>query len=65
MIIADTSHLMIAIDQHLRRIDDNTPQDMVMMQEDESLAMKATKTIIGYLPLQGWQVHIKRTFLIR
>ena len=65
MIIADTSHLMIAVDQHLPRIFDDTPQDMVMMQEDESLDMKATNTIIGCLPLQGWQVHIKRTFLIR
>ncbi|KAK1602022.1 hypothetical protein QYE76_027127 [Lolium multiflorum] len=40
MIIADTSHLMFAIDQHLPRIFDDTPQDMVMMQEDESLNMK-------------------------
>ncbi|KAK1617418.1 hypothetical protein QYE76_022935 [Lolium multiflorum] len=40
MIIADTSHLMFAIDQHLPRIFDDTPQDMVMMQEDESLDMK-------------------------
>ena len=65
MIIADTSPLMIAIDKHPPRIFDDTPQDMVMMQEDESLDMKATNTIIGCLPLQGWQVHIKRTFLIR
>ena len=56
MIVTDTCHLMIVID---------TPQDMVMMQEDEILDMKATNTIIGYLPLQWWQVHIKRTFLIR
>ena len=40
MIIADTSHLMFAIDQHLPRIFDDTPQDMVMMQEYESLDMK-------------------------
>ncbi|KAK1602120.1 hypothetical protein QYE76_017163 [Lolium multiflorum] len=40
MIIADTSHLMFAINQHLPRIFDDTPQDMVMMQEDESLNMK-------------------------
>ncbi|KAK1681404.1 hypothetical protein QYE76_042252 [Lolium multiflorum] len=40
MIIADTSHLMFAINQHLPRIFDDTPQDMVMMQEDESLDMK-------------------------
>ncbi|KAK1628073.1 hypothetical protein QYE76_002388 [Lolium multiflorum] len=40
MIIADTSHLMFAIDQHLPRIFDDTPQDMVMMQEDENLDMK-------------------------
>ncbi|KAK1608537.1 hypothetical protein QYE76_032210 [Lolium multiflorum] len=65
MIIDDTSHPMIAIDQHLPRIFDDTPQAMVMMREDESLNMTATNTIIGCLPLQGWQVHIKRTFLIR
>ena len=40
MIIANTSHLMFAIDQHLLRIFDDTPQDMVMMQEDGSLDMK-------------------------
>ncbi|KAK1602087.1 hypothetical protein QYE76_017130 [Lolium multiflorum] len=40
MIIADTSHLMFAINQHLPRIFDDTPQDMVMMQEDENLDMK-------------------------
>ncbi|KAK1680964.1 hypothetical protein QYE76_041812 [Lolium multiflorum] len=40
MIIADTSHLMFAIDPHLPRIFDDTPQDMVMMQEYESLDMK-------------------------
>ncbi|KAK1595905.1 hypothetical protein QYE76_018327 [Lolium multiflorum] len=40
MIIADTSHLMFAIDQHLPRIFDDTPQDMVMIQEDENLDMK-------------------------
>ena len=65
MIVADTSHLMIAIDHHLPRIFDDTHQDMVMRHEDESLDMKATNTIIGCLPLQGWQVHIKHTFLIR
>jgi hypothetical protein len=40
MTVADTSHLMIAIDQSIPRIFDDTPQDMVMMQEDESLDMK-------------------------
>ncbi|KAK1681448.1 hypothetical protein QYE76_042296 [Lolium multiflorum] len=40
MIIADTSHLMFAIDQHIPRILDDTPQDMVMIQEDENLDMK-------------------------
>ncbi|KAK1681465.1 hypothetical protein QYE76_042313 [Lolium multiflorum] len=40
MTVADTSHLMFAIDQHLPRIFDDTPQDMVMIQEDENLDMK-------------------------
>ncbi|KAK1628066.1 hypothetical protein QYE76_002381 [Lolium multiflorum] len=61
MTFADTSHLMIAIDHHLPRIFDDTHQDMVMRHEDESLDMKATNTIIGCLPLQGWRGHIKRT----
>src|SRR5215218_5246927 len=39
-IVIDTSHLMFAINQHLPRIFDDTPQDMVMMQEDENLDMK-------------------------
>ncbi|KAK1615124.1 hypothetical protein QYE76_020641 [Lolium multiflorum] len=65
MTFADTSHLMIAIDHHLPRIFDDTHQDMVMRHEDESLDMKATNTIIGCLPLQGWRGHIKRTSLVR
>ena len=65
MIIADKSHPMSAIGQHLPRIFDDTPQAMVMMRDDESLNMTATNTIIGCLPLQGWKVHIKHTFLIR
>ncbi|KAK1602018.1 hypothetical protein QYE76_027123 [Lolium multiflorum] len=40
MIVVDHHHLMFAINQHLPRIFDDTPQDMVMMQEDESLDMK-------------------------
>ncbi|KAK1569828.1 hypothetical protein QYE76_016669 [Lolium multiflorum] len=64
MSFAATSHFMIAIDQHLPRIFDDTHQDMVMRQEDESLDMKATNTIIGCLPLQGWSLDMK-TFLIR
>jgi hypothetical protein len=65
MSFAATSHFMIAIDQHLPRVFDDTTQAMVMMHEDESLDMKATNTMIGCLPLQGWQVHIEHTFLIR
>ena len=65
MSFAATSHFMIAIDQHPPRIFDDTHQDMVMKHDDESLYMKATNTIIGCLPLQGWRGHIKKTFLIR
>ncbi|KAK1681440.1 hypothetical protein QYE76_042288 [Lolium multiflorum] len=50
MAFADTSHLMIAIDHHLPRIFDDTHQDMVMRQEDESLDMK-TFLIRRLLPL--------------
>jgi hypothetical protein len=53
MSFAATSHFMIAIDQHLPRVFDDTTQAMVMMHEDESLDMKATNTLIGCLPLQG------------
>jgi hypothetical protein len=53
MSFAATSHFMIAIDQHLPRVFDDTNQAMVMMHEDESLDMKATNTLIGCLPLQG------------
>ena len=56
MIVTDTCHLMIFID---------TPQIMVMIREDDIHDMKATHIIIGCVPLQWWQVHIKRTFLIR
>jgi hypothetical protein len=52
MIIADTNHLMIAIDKHPPRIFDDTPRDIVMMREDESLDMKETHTILGCLLLQ-------------
>jgi hypothetical protein len=65
MSFAATSHFMIAIDQHPPRIFDDPHQDMVMKHDDESLDMKATNTMIGCLPLQGWQVHIEHTFLIR
>ncbi|KAK1652305.1 hypothetical protein QYE76_070110 [Lolium multiflorum] len=44
MSFAATSHFMIAIDQHLPRVFDDTTQAMVMMHEDESLDMKATST---------------------
>ncbi|KAK1682557.1 hypothetical protein QYE76_043405 [Lolium multiflorum] len=65
MSFAATSHFMIAIDQHLPRVFDDTTQAMVMMHEDESLDMKATNTIIGCPLLQGRQVHIAHTFLMR
>jgi hypothetical protein len=65
MSFAAISHFMIAIDHHLPRVFDDTTQAMVMMHEDEILDMKATNTMIGRLPLQGWQVHIEHTFLIR
>ncbi|KAK1579641.1 hypothetical protein QYE76_016619, partial [Lolium multiflorum] len=52
MSFAATSHFMIAIDQHPPRIFDDTYQDMVMMHDDESLDMKAAKTLY-FDELQG------------
>ncbi|KAK1681163.1 hypothetical protein QYE76_042011 [Lolium multiflorum] len=64
-IVVDHHHLMVYIGIRPHMIIDDTHQYMVMRQEDESLDMKATNTIIGCLPLQGWRGHIKKTFLIR
>ncbi|KAK1665730.1 hypothetical protein QYE76_053889 [Lolium multiflorum] len=63
MIVVDHHHLMVYIDILPHMIFDDTTQDMVMRQEDESLDMKATHTIIGCLPLQGWRERIKKTSL--
>jgi hypothetical protein len=79
MTVTDTSHLMFTIDQHLPRIFDDTPQDMVMMQEDEILDMKrprlqrtTTPTIWcpqSLAPPPKWhlqdRLHMRRSPMVR